>query len=176
MRGVNQSRSLAEFVSGFPALTGTLSLALFIHNCVLSIIRNQEKPENNVGALPCEFTDLVVPVARELPTQMGTNVVILINTNRASDTSDVFCNSVPHSLDCFSLVFFLSVMFCPLIVYFCLYLSGDVPLKIHAVLPSCLWIRRGTSASRTSWCLWRTCWSEHCSSSRFLWINPAFTR
>ncbi|XP_077981323.1 neutral amino acid transporter 9-like [Glandiceps talaboti] len=31
----------------FPALTGTLALALFIHNCVLSIVRNQRNPENN---------------------------------------------------------------------------------------------------------------------------------
>lgn len=31
----------------FPALTGTLGLALYIHNAILSIVRNQEKPQNN---------------------------------------------------------------------------------------------------------------------------------
>ncbi|KAG8195441.1 hypothetical protein JTE90_013893 [Oedothorax gibbosus] len=31
----------------FPVLVGTLSLSFFIHNCVLSIMRNQKKPENN---------------------------------------------------------------------------------------------------------------------------------
>ncbi|GFT11772.1 sodium-coupled neutral amino acid transporter 9 homolog [Nephila pilipes] len=31
----------------FPVLVGTLSLSFFIHNCVLSIMRNQRKPENN---------------------------------------------------------------------------------------------------------------------------------
>lgn len=35
----------------FPALTGTLTLSYFIHNCVLSILRNQEQPENNVRDL-----------------------------------------------------------------------------------------------------------------------------
>lgn len=34
----------------FPALTGVLCLAFFIQNCVLSIVRNQAKPENNVRA------------------------------------------------------------------------------------------------------------------------------
>eukprot|EP00794_Sanderia_malayensis_P008019 gene8019-8878_t len=32
----------------FPALTGTLALAMYIHNAILSIVRNQEKPQNNV--------------------------------------------------------------------------------------------------------------------------------
>lgn len=33
----------------FPALTGTLALSFFIHNAVLTILRNQKKPENNVN-------------------------------------------------------------------------------------------------------------------------------
>ncbi|KAK2157177.1 hypothetical protein LSH36_196g03032 [Paralvinella palmiformis] len=36
-----------EFKWTFPALTGVLSLAMFIHNCVLSIVKNQRYPENN---------------------------------------------------------------------------------------------------------------------------------
>jgi len=38
------------FKDGFPALTGILTLAYFIHNCILSIMRNQERPENNVSS------------------------------------------------------------------------------------------------------------------------------
>ncbi|CAD5111828.1 DgyrCDS1097 [Dimorphilus gyrociliatus] len=39
---------VAEFHSSFPALTGILALALFIHNCLISIVRTQKNPENNV--------------------------------------------------------------------------------------------------------------------------------
>ncbi|GFX24443.1 sodium-coupled neutral amino acid transporter 9 homolog [Trichonephila clavipes] len=35
------------FKTTFPVLVGTLSLSFFIHNCVLSIMRTQKKPENN---------------------------------------------------------------------------------------------------------------------------------
>ena len=38
------------FKTSFPALTGILTLAYFIHNCILSIMRNQENPKNNVSA------------------------------------------------------------------------------------------------------------------------------
>jgi len=31
----------------FPALTGTLTLSFFIHNAILTILRNQKRPENN---------------------------------------------------------------------------------------------------------------------------------
>ena len=37
------------FKASFPALTGILTLAYFIHNCILSIVRNQENPKNNVS-------------------------------------------------------------------------------------------------------------------------------
>lgn len=40
---------IIDVESSFPALTGVLCLAYFIHNCVLSIVRNQAKPENNVS-------------------------------------------------------------------------------------------------------------------------------
>jgi len=43
------------FKDGFPALTGILTLAYFIHNCILSIMRNQERPENNVRDLSIAF-------------------------------------------------------------------------------------------------------------------------
>uniref|UniRef100_A0A915P5Y4 Amino acid transporter transmembrane domain-containing protein n=1 Tax=Meloidogyne floridensis TaxID=298350 RepID=A0A915P5Y4_9BILA len=35
----------------FPALTGTLALAYFIHNAILTILRNQKHPENNARDL-----------------------------------------------------------------------------------------------------------------------------
>lgn len=43
------------FQSSFPALSGVLSLAYFIHNCVLSIVRNQKNPENNSRDLAIAF-------------------------------------------------------------------------------------------------------------------------
>ncbi|KAJ7370783.1 hypothetical protein OS493_029772 [Desmophyllum pertusum] len=43
------------FKDGFPALTGILTLAYFIHNCILSIMRNQEHPENNVRDLSIAY-------------------------------------------------------------------------------------------------------------------------
>ncbi|XP_013419465.1 sodium-coupled neutral amino acid transporter 9 isoform X2 [Lingula anatina] len=36
-----------QFLPSFPNLTGILALAFFIHNCVLTILRNQKNPENN---------------------------------------------------------------------------------------------------------------------------------
>ena len=36
------------FQSNFPALTGMLALALFLHNCVVSIMKNNRHQENNV--------------------------------------------------------------------------------------------------------------------------------
>jgi len=41
--------NFSEFQWTFPALTGILSLAYFIHNAVISITRNQRYPENNVS-------------------------------------------------------------------------------------------------------------------------------
>lgn len=32
----------------FPSLTGTLALSYFIHNAILSILKNQRDPQNNV--------------------------------------------------------------------------------------------------------------------------------
>jgi len=39
---------------GFPALTGILALALYIHNAVLSILATNEKQENNVSVYDSE--------------------------------------------------------------------------------------------------------------------------
>ncbi|XP_028404423.1 sodium-coupled neutral amino acid transporter 9 homolog isoform X2 [Dendronephthya gigantea] len=38
---------VAQIEPSFPALSGTLTLAFFIHNCVLSITRYQKHPKNN---------------------------------------------------------------------------------------------------------------------------------
>ena len=35
--------------SNFPALTGILALALYLHNCVISIMKNNRHQENNVS-------------------------------------------------------------------------------------------------------------------------------
>ncbi|XP_035216222.1 sodium-coupled neutral amino acid transporter 9 homolog [Stegodyphus dumicola] len=39
----------------FPVLVGTLSLSFFIHNCVLSIMRNQKQPKNNARDLAIAY-------------------------------------------------------------------------------------------------------------------------
>ena len=44
------SAHYVQLISGkFPALTGTLALSYFIHNAVLTILRNQKHPENNAS-------------------------------------------------------------------------------------------------------------------------------
>ncbi|XP_067940782.1 neutral amino acid transporter 9-like [Watersipora subatra] len=44
----------------FPALTGVASLAFFIHSCILSIVRNQAKPEQNARDLTIAFICVTV--------------------------------------------------------------------------------------------------------------------
>ncbi|EYC19852.1 hypothetical protein Y032_0023g751 [Ancylostoma ceylanicum] len=45
----------APFSMNFPALTGTLTLSYFIHNCILTILRHQRNPENNTRDLCIGF-------------------------------------------------------------------------------------------------------------------------
>ncbi|PAV82297.1 hypothetical protein WR25_07247 [Diploscapter pachys] len=47
----NSIHYAALFNWKFPALTGTLTLSYFIHNAVLTILRNQKNPENNARDL-----------------------------------------------------------------------------------------------------------------------------
>lgn len=44
-----------NFNQTFPSLTGIASLAYFIHNCIIAIVQNQEKPENNARDLGIAF-------------------------------------------------------------------------------------------------------------------------
>lgn len=54
--GINMDFSHTPmFKANFPALTGILTLAYFIHNCILSIMRNQEKPKNNARDLSIAY-------------------------------------------------------------------------------------------------------------------------
>lgn len=43
------------FRATFPALTGVLCLSFFIHNCIISMMRNQRRPENNKRDLSIAF-------------------------------------------------------------------------------------------------------------------------
>ncbi|KAL3206934.1 hypothetical protein MRX96_039767 [Rhipicephalus microplus] len=43
------------FKTTFPALTGVLCLSFFIHNCIISMMRNQKRPENNKRDLSIAF-------------------------------------------------------------------------------------------------------------------------
>ncbi|KAK6746169.1 hypothetical protein RB195_012341 [Necator americanus] len=45
----------AGFHWNFPALTGTLTLSYFIHNCIITIMRHQQNPENNTRDLCIGF-------------------------------------------------------------------------------------------------------------------------
>lgn len=56
------------FQTSFPVLVGTLSLSFFIHNCVLSIMRNQKRPDKNARDLAIAYilvgtTYLIIGVA-----------------------------------------------------------------------------------------------------------------
>lgn len=54
--GVNLDfTKIPMFKASFPALTGLLTLAYLIHNCILSIMRNQENPKNNERDLSVAF-------------------------------------------------------------------------------------------------------------------------
>uniref|UniRef100_A0A6G5ABW1 Putative amino acid permease f13h10.3 protein n=1 Tax=Rhipicephalus microplus TaxID=6941 RepID=A0A6G5ABW1_RHIMP len=43
------------FKTTFPALTGVLCLSFFIHNCIISMMRNQKRPANNKRDLSIAF-------------------------------------------------------------------------------------------------------------------------
>jgi len=47
--------AVEEFSLSFPALAGTLSLAMFIHNGIMAILRNQKKPQNNTRDLSIAY-------------------------------------------------------------------------------------------------------------------------
>ena len=38
-----------EFRTMFPQLTGVLTLAFFIHNCIITLMKNNRHQENNVS-------------------------------------------------------------------------------------------------------------------------------
>ncbi|MGH0153162.1 UNVERIFIED_CONTAM: hypothetical protein FKN15_056159 [Acipenser sinensis] len=44
-----------EFRSLFPQFTGVLTLAFFIHNCVITLLKNNKNPENNVRDLSVAY-------------------------------------------------------------------------------------------------------------------------
>uniref|UniRef100_A0A8C5M9H0 Neutral amino acid transporter 9 n=1 Tax=Leptobrachium leishanense TaxID=445787 RepID=A0A8C5M9H0_9ANUR len=44
-----------EFRTSFPQLTGILTLAFFIHNCVITLLKSNKKPENNVRDLSIAY-------------------------------------------------------------------------------------------------------------------------
>ncbi|XP_063818301.1 neutral amino acid transporter 9 isoform X1 [Pseudophryne corroboree] len=44
-----------EFRLSFPQLTGVLTLAFFIHNCIITLLKNNRNPENNVRDLSVAY-------------------------------------------------------------------------------------------------------------------------
>lgn len=55
-KDINAVDYAPHFKGTFFALSGTLSLSLFIHNCILSIMRNQRNPEHNGRDLGIAYT------------------------------------------------------------------------------------------------------------------------
>ncbi|KAM3939838.1 neutral amino acid transporter 9 [Leptodactylus fuscus] len=50
-----QEYFVPEFRLSFPQLTGILTLAFFIHNCVITLLKNNRKPENNIRDLSVAY-------------------------------------------------------------------------------------------------------------------------
>lgn len=71
----------------FPALTGIMSLAFFIHSCVLSIMRNQAKPENNVRLSPT-----ISSVLYRCISVITTTALVLYIVGKRSDRSFYMCH------------------------------------------------------------------------------------
>ncbi|KAM4809025.1 neutral amino acid transporter 9 [Rhinophrynus dorsalis] len=44
-----------EFRTSFPQLTGILTLAFFIHNCIITLLKNNRNPQNNVRDLSIAY-------------------------------------------------------------------------------------------------------------------------
>ncbi|CAI9562730.1 unnamed protein product [Staurois parvus] len=50
-----QKYFVPEFRLSFPQLTGILTLAFFIHNCIITLLKNNRNPENNVRDLSVAY-------------------------------------------------------------------------------------------------------------------------
>ncbi|XP_073538717.1 neutral amino acid transporter 9 isoform X1 [Phyllobates terribilis] len=50
-----QEYFVPEFRLSFPQLTGILTLAFFIHNCIITLLKNNRKPENNIRDLSVAY-------------------------------------------------------------------------------------------------------------------------
>ncbi|MGH0154032.1 UNVERIFIED_CONTAM: hypothetical protein FKN15_059868 [Acipenser sinensis] len=55
INAVGPISSFHEFRSLFPQFTGVLTLAFFIHNCVITLLKNNKNPENNVRDLSVAY-------------------------------------------------------------------------------------------------------------------------
>ncbi|RCN25041.1 hypothetical protein ANCCAN_29249, partial [Ancylostoma caninum] len=49
-RNSSSPHYVEKFSWNFPALTGMLTMSYFIHNAIITILRNQRNPRNNVSA------------------------------------------------------------------------------------------------------------------------------
>ncbi|PFX23993.1 putative sodium-coupled neutral amino acid transporter 9 [Stylophora pistillata] len=95
--GVNMDfNKIPMFKASFPALTGILTMAYFIHNSILSIMRNQENPKNN-RVYGEQFGE-------ELPTNVGAT---LSSSFQERDLSIAFC-LVAFTYTTVGVLFFIS--------------------------------------------------------------------
>ncbi|VDL75871.1 unnamed protein product [Nippostrongylus brasiliensis] len=100
----------------FPALTGMLTMSYFIHNCLLTMLRNQRNPENNVRDLCIGFAlvafsyiFVAATIYSAFPLRRSCIGDNLLNNFRAN---------YPMSAVARVLIFFQLLTILPLILYF----------------------------------------------------------
>lgn len=100
-----------EFRILFPQLTGVLTLAFFIHNCVITLLQNNKNQENNVSNFTRRFWfvyilpgDTIFFLSASLEIDPGT-IIVSENANHSCDlirnhlyTLFTGCQSVTYAL------------------------------------------------------------------------------
>ncbi|KAF5406146.1 Sodium-coupled neutral amino acid transporter 9 [Paragonimus heterotremus] len=117
--GVNmQDNMLAEpviqFMNFFPSLTGTCSLAFFIHNALQTILRAQRHPENNARDVTIAFTFTTVTYML-----MGTMFFIVFPVDKLCISDNFLDNlytDIPVFIGRLGLLLQMSTVY-PMIVY-----------------------------------------------------------
>jgi len=118
-----------HFKGTFFALTGTLSLSMFIHNCILSIMRNQKHPENNARDLGIAY--ILVTMTYLF---VGAVFYAAFPLTKSCIADNLLDNISSHDLMAFLarvFLFFQIVTVCPLLYYifriqFMYYLFGSI--------------------------------------------------
>ncbi|KAF6770976.1 hypothetical protein AHF37_09963 [Paragonimus kellicotti] len=96
MRDDMLAEPIIQFMNFFPSLTGTCSLAFFIHNALQTILRAQRHPENN-NFLDNLYTDIPVFIGRlGLLFQMSTVYPMIVYILRGANNARNFQKRLPE--------------------------------------------------------------------------------